>query len=100
MKLLFLKLFFCLLVLGVTLNALIVKGNQVTKMRLMIPALAKKVRMLEEENSRLMYEIEQFENPIHLTELQKKPELSHLKFPYLDEIVILHEPPALEEDDE
>ena len=86
------KLFICLIILGLTLYAFIVKGNQVTEMRLAVPALAKKVRMLQEENSRLEYEIEQFENPIHLMELKMKPELSHLKFPYIEELITLPEP--------
>lgn len=93
---LYIKLFICLIILGLTLYAFIVKGNQVTEMRLAVPALAKKVRTLHEENSRLRYEIEQFENPIHLMELKMKPELSHLKFPYMEELVILPEPLPLE----
>lgn len=93
---LYTKLFICLIILGFTLYAFIVKGNQVTEMRLAVPALAKKVRTLHEENSRLRYEIEQFENPIHLMELKMKPELSHLKFAYMEELVILPEPAPLE----
>jgi hypothetical protein len=99
-SILYLKLFICLFVLGFTLYAFIVKGNQVTEMRLAVPALAKKVRMLQEENSRLQYEIEQFENPIHLMEMKRKPELSHLKFPYVEEILILPEPLPLGEKNE
>lgn len=79
-------------IFGLTLYGFIVKSNQVTEMRLAVPALAKKVKMLKEENSKLQYEIEQFENPIHLMEMKSKPELSHLKFPYADEILTLPEP--------
>lgn len=97
---LYLKLFICVCILGLTLYGFIVKGNQVTEMRLAVPALAKKVRMLQEDNSRLQYEIEQFENPIHLMEMKNKPELSHLKFPYAEEIVMLVEPSPLGEKNE
>ena len=52
----------------------------------------REVKILNEENQRLKYEIEQFESPIHLMELARKPEFSHLKYPTLNEIVILEEP--------
>lgn len=94
-----LKLLLCLVIACFTLYAFIAKGNQVTEMRLAIPALAKKVKILREENNRLTYEIEQFESPIHLMEMMQRPELSHLKFPHDSEVIILPEPHPLEVND-
>lgn len=91
-----LKLLICLVLACMTLYAFIAKGNQVTEIRLAIPALAKKVRILREENSRLSYEIEQFESPIHLMEIMHRAELSHLKFPHDAEVIALPEPHPLD----
>lgn len=83
------RVLFCVLIGGITLYAYVEKQNQLTRMRLEIPALAKEVRGLEETNRRLKYEVEQFENPVHLIELLGKPEYGHLKHPNLDEITII-----------
>jgi len=83
------RLFLCLGAAGLTLLAYIEKQNELTELRLAIPALAKELKSIEEENTRLTYEIERFESPVHLMELMRKPEYSHLKYPYLDEEVFL-----------
>lgn len=63
--------------------------NQVTELRLAIPDIAKNVKDITEENNRLRYEIDNFESPLHLMELALKPEFSHLKHPYSDDIVVI-----------
>ncbi|HEV8050879.1 MAG TPA: hypothetical protein VGP47_00175 [Parachlamydiaceae bacterium] len=84
-----LRLFICILAAGLTLFGYIEKQNELTELRLAIPSLAKEVKSLQEENIRLTYEIEHFESPIHLMELMRKPEFSHLKYPFLiDEIFL------------
>ena len=83
------RIFICIAAAGMTLFAYIEKQNELTGLRLAIPALAKEVSAIEEENIRLTYEIERFESPIHLMELKRKPEFSHLRYPYLDEEVFL-----------
>jgi cell division protein FtsL len=80
-----------LVLAGVTLYGFIEKQNRVTELRLAIPVLAKKVRKLKEENSRLRYEIEQFESPIHLMELARKAEFSHLKYPYVKDVIVIED---------
>jgi hypothetical protein len=87
--LLCMRLFACIFTVGITLYAYIDKQNELTELRLAIPALAKNLRNIQEENVRLKYEIERFESPIHLMELARKPEFGHLKYPYLkDEIAL------------
>lgn len=87
--LLSLRFFICVFAAGITLFASIDKQNELTELRLAIPALAKNVKSLQEVNIHLKYEIERFESPIHLMELMRKPEFSHLKYPYLNDVVIL-----------
>lgn len=86
-----LRLFVCILAAGFTLFAYIEKQNELTEMRLAIPVLTKEVKNLQEENIQLTYEIEHFESPIHLMELMRKPEFSHLKYPLLPDVVFLPE---------
>lgn len=83
------RLFICILAAGLTLFGYIEKQNELTELRLAIPSLAKEVKSLQEENIRLTYEIEHFESPIHLMELMRKPEFSHLKYPFLPDEVFL-----------
>jgi hypothetical protein len=79
----------CILAAGITLFGYVEKQNELTELRLAIPVLTKAVKSLQEENIRLMYEIEQFESPIHLMELMKKPEFSHLKYPFVKDEIFL-----------
>ena len=84
-----LKLFICIATAGITLFAYIENQNDLTELRIAIPALAIEVSEIQEENTRLKYEIERFESPIALMELMRKPEYSHLKYPYLNEEIFL-----------
>lgn len=84
-----LQIFSCILIAGLSLYAYVEKQNELTELRLNIPVLAKEVRHIQEENIRLKYEIDQFESPIHLMELARKAEFAHLKYPHLDQVLIL-----------
>lgn len=85
-------LLICIVSAGMALYSYIDKTNELTELRMTIPQISKTVKKLQEENTRLKYEVDQFESPLHLMELQRKPEFSHLKFPYLnDEIIIGNE---------
>lgn len=81
------RVFLCISLFGGFLYAYIEKQNAITKLRLEIPVLSKKVEILAQENIRYKFEIEQFENPLNLMELARKPEYSHLKHPLLNEII-------------
>lgn len=80
-----------MLVAAASLYVYIDRQNSLTELRLHIPALEKEVRKIQKENIKLSYEINQFESPIHLMMLARKPEFGHLKYPTLDKIVILPE---------
>jgi hypothetical protein len=89
-------LFTVILIIALALYAYIEKRNRLTSLRIEVPILAKKLKTIEDENTRLTFEIEKFENPLHLMELLKLPQYSHLKHPYTNEIVTIedrHEAP-------
>lgn len=88
-KIFFIQVVVCAFSCGSVLYAYVRQQNDVTKVRIELPRLTREVRWLEEQNSRLRYEIERFENPKHLMELAKRPEFSHLKHPLIGEIFVL-----------
>ena len=65
------------------------KINKLTEMRCIIPKKQKELKLVKEENTRLRYEIERFENPMHLMEYARKPEYKHLKYPKKDSVYYL-----------
>jgi hypothetical protein len=83
------RLFCCIFILGVSLFAYVSKHNVLTERRMRVPILAKELQAVEEENVRLSFAIEKFEDPLHLMELARKPEFSHLKHPVWSDIVIV-----------
>lgn len=85
------RLFLCLGALGICLFSYIEKQNELTKLRIQIPLVSKEIRVIHEENTRLQYEIEQFESPEHLLELARQSEFSHLKQPLVKEILTVAE---------
>jgi hypothetical protein len=93
--LLFFKVALCIITAGGFLFIYIDKQNQMTGLRIAIPILSREVKELNEENIRLKYEIDQFESPIHLMEISRKPQFGHLKFPFLQDVIILPEAPPL-----
>lgn len=84
-----LSVFLCIFAFGLTLFFYIDKSNELTILRLAIPQVEKEVKKLKLENEKLKFEIEQFESPIHLLELSKKPEYSHLKYPLTSDVLLL-----------
>lgn len=91
------RLFICIGAVGFTLFAYIEKQNELTELRLAIPVVKKELTALVEENIALKYEIESFENPVHLMELMRNPEYSHLKYPYLSDEIFLPKAAPLKE---
>ena len=83
------SIFICIFAACWTLYAHIDKQNELVELRMALPALSREVKAIEEENTRLKYEVDRFESPIHLMELARKPEFSHLKFPYDKDIIVL-----------
>lgn len=88
---LFIRLLICISCVGLVLYKSIDKLNELTELRLSIPILKKEILEIREKNLELQYQIEQFESPIHLMELARKPEFGHLKYPTIDEVILLPE---------
>lgn len=86
---LLIQIFLCIFVTCIFMYRFVHKQNELTALRLEIPPLAAAVSKIEGENGRLQYEIDRFENPIHLMELARKPEYKHLKYPLVKDIIIL-----------
>lgn len=63
---------------GYSFYSIIDKQNAITKLSLAIPQVAKELREVREENSRLRYQIEVFESPSHLMELAAAQQSSAL----------------------
>lgn len=93
--LLALRIFVCIFAAGLTLFGYIEKQNELTELRLVIPTLDREVKNLQEENTRLAFEIARFESPIHLMELMRKFEFSHLKYPFVSDEIFLPQAPSL-----
>jgi hypothetical protein len=85
------RLWLCICFAGLILYKYIDKSNDLTELRLTIPALTKDLREINEKNLELEYEIERFESPIHLMELARKPEFGHLRYPSLSDVILLPE---------
>ncbi len=91
------RLFCCIFILGISLFAYVSKHNVLTEKRILVPKLAKELQKQEEENVRIQFAIEKFENPIHLMELARKPEFSHLKHPSVNDIIIIEKEKKVDE---
>jgi hypothetical protein len=81
------RLILCVAIVGVALYAYVEENNRLTELRIKVPLLTKKLKDLQEENTRLQFEIEKFENPLNLMELARKPQYGHLKHPYTSDII-------------
>jgi hypothetical protein len=86
---LLLRISVCICGVGILLYGYINRQNGLTELRLQIPQLAKELKGIQEENTRLQYEIDRFESPILLMEMSRNPEFGHLKYPYLNDVMIL-----------
>ncbi len=73
------------------------RQNRLTRLKIELPQLIKEVEAIQNENQRLRYEIDRFENPSHLLELAQKAEFSHLKHPHIGDILTVAEGMALQD---
>ena len=92
----FIRVFLCILTVGVFLYAFINKQNRITKLRLQIPVVSCELQAVQQENIRLQFEIDQFENPAYLMELSRLPQFRHLKYPFVNEIITVPVPRSAE----
>lgn len=84
-------MFFALIVAGGSLLGYLEKQNELTQLRLRIPKLVLETKLIEEENVRLRYQMQEFERPEHLLQLANDPSFSHLKNPLKGELLVLQE---------
>lgn len=77
----------CLAAIGFSLYGHIEKQNQITSLRIQLPENVRALKSLQEDNTRLRYEIEQFESPEHLIELARHQEYSHLHHPLVKDVL-------------
>ena len=89
------KISLCVFSLAMVVFNYLENQNESVKLKMRVPKLEKQLMAIEEENSRLRYEIEQFESPANLMRLAKQCEFSHLVHPVSDDILIVsdHEKP-------
>jgi hypothetical protein len=85
------RIFICIFTFSLLLYLFIVRQNELTQLKIAIPALNKKVEKVQREVALLRYEKERFENPAHLMQLIEQPEFGHLKHPLIKDIVIVPE---------
>lgn len=83
------RIFICIAICGIGLYAYVNKHNALTEIRMLLPIATKELALVEEENVRLQFALEKFENPLHLMELARKPEFAHLKHPFVQDIIIV-----------
>jgi meiotically up-regulated gene 157 (Mug157) protein len=98
-KALFIRLSICIVAFGICIYAYIVKQNMLTDIKIKVPKMINEIVALKEENKSINYDIEHFENPIHLMELISTVDFAHLKHPILNEVFTLTEGMALQEID-
>ncbi len=96
-KELLIKLGMCMLIFCICLYKYINKINELTLIKLELPKIEKEIKSLDGEREVLQFEIERFENPIHLMELARRAEFAHLKHPFVKDVLKVKEGVALKE---
>ncbi|MFA6119355.1 MAG: hypothetical protein WCT85_02000 [Parachlamydiales bacterium] len=89
------KILICLFAFAMCLYSYIEKQNEVTSLKIEIPKVAKEIDNLKEEIKKMQYEVEVFENPAYLMQLIRQPEFSHLKHPFVEDVLNIPEGIAL-----
>ena len=86
------RLGFCVVVFGWGLFSYLNTQTELASLKVQLPELEKRLGTLQEENRRMLCEIEGFENPTRLIELVHRPEFGYLKHPLLREILTVPQP--------
>jgi hypothetical protein len=67
------------------------KQNKLTELRLYAPRLALEIREIQEENTRLQYQVQEFESSEHLIRLLQQERFAHLKHPVNKDILVFRQ---------
>lgn len=97
-KSLILKITICLFVFALCLFSYIEKQNELTSLKIKLPQVAMEIEDLQERIKKMKYEVDSFENPNYLMDLVRKPQFSHLKHPFVEDVLMLPEGIALFDD--
>jgi len=95
---LLLRLGFCLAVLSLCLYSYLNRQNELTHLKICLPQLEKEIKLVNDDNCRLRYEIDRTESPARLIELAHRPEFGNLKHPLMKEVLTMPEGIALQSD--
>lgn len=63
--------------------------NELSTLKMAMPLLAKEIEEIGAHNQRLRFEVECFENPLHLMQLLDQPQFSHMRFPLETEVLAI-----------
>lgn len=85
------RFFLCLFTLMGLLYLSIDGQNEITSLQMEIPRLRSEVRQVIEENTRLQYQIDQFENPKNLMRLAQAEPYRHLRHPLVESVFAIPE---------
>ncbi len=85
------RLGFCVAVFGWGLFSYLNKQQELAQIKVQLPELEKRLHLIQEENRRMLCEIEELENPSRLIEIVHRPEFGYLKHPLLREILTVPE---------
>ncbi len=92
---LFFRVSIIIMLFSICLYFYVEKQNYMTCLRIALPQVEQEILQIKEENSRLQYEVDQFENPSHLMDMARSVDYSHLKHPFVHEILTLEEGMAI-----
>lgn len=96
MQSVFARVLVCIVLVGGLLYSYIDQQNGVTRLRLQIPHISKEIRDIQEKNTQLQYQIDQFESPENLMQLAADRAFSHLQYPTACEVLTLEQGLALQ----
>lgn len=81
------RIMVCLLTLGAFLYLYVDRLNAHTELKLKIPQLAREMDQIKQNTLELSYQIECFKDPANLIQLAQRPQFSHLRFPYQEDVL-------------
>lgn len=82
---------FCFFALSLCWIHYLEKQNELTELRLYGPRLALEIKGIQEENTRLKYQLQEFESPGNLMQMLGDSRFSYLKHPVSKDILVLQE---------
>lgn len=83
------KLFFCFFTIGLSLYQLVEEQNQLTALKMALPALEQEVKLLQADILSMRNLLKGGQAPAKLLKWSTQPEYAHLRFPYETEILYI-----------